>query len=120
MTIVNVHLSNQTILKWPDKNSESETATITFYQGVLALLLRLGFLCIQIGCIPTENIYIILMQNLLDIFIALSSFGLLGFIFAYGKESLGGIIGYGSWISSKNASLTEGVRGKTNCKQAKS
>lgn len=112
MTTVNIESSNESILVWPDKYSESETATVTFYQGIFALLLRVGFLFVQIGCVSTESVNVILMQNVLDIFVTLSSFGLLGFVFAYGKKSCLGVIGYGSWISSKNAPLNEGVRGK--------
>lgn len=112
MTIVEIRYSNETILIWPDGSLESEAATVTFYQGIFALLLRVGFIFVQVGCIPTVNVYHLLMQNVLDIFVTLASFGLLGFMFAYGKESLWGAIGYGSWISSQNAPLNEGVRGK--------
>lgn len=119
MTTIKIQSSNQSILVWPDRYSESETATVTFYQGIFALLLRVGFLFVQIGCVPTENINVILMQNVLDMFVTLSSFGILGFVFAYGKKSFFGVIGYGSWISSKNATLNEGVRGEPHSKQIK-
>lgn len=112
MTTVKMQSSNGSFFVWPEKNSESETATLTFYQGIFALLLRVGFIFIQIGCIPTERVYLMLMQNILDIFVTLPSFGLLGFMIAYGKKSFKGIIGYGSWISSEDAPLNEGVRGK--------
>lgn len=116
MTIITIQSSNGSVLVWPKRYSETETATVTFYQGIFALLLRVGFIFIQIGCIPTDNVYLLLMQNVLDIFVTLASFGLLGFMFAFGKESFWGVFGYGSWIASENALLNEGVRGKSNNK----
>lgn len=112
MTIIKIESSNESILIWPDEDSQSQAATVTFYQGIFALLLRVGFIFIQIGCIPSENIYLIIMQNVLDIFVCLLSFGLLGFMLAYGKNSFWGVFGYGSWISSETTLLNEGVRGK--------
>lgn len=112
MTVKLFSSKEESVLVWPDWEIESETATVTFYQGIFAFLLRLGFIFIQIGCIPTEDIYLVLVQNVLDIFVTLSSFGLLGFMFAYGKETCWGIVGYGSWIASEGAPLNEGVHGK--------
>lgn len=108
MTTINTQTSNQI---WPEKYSESETATVSFYQGIFSLLMRIGFIFIQIGCVSTESLYLILMQNVLDMFVSIASFGLLGFMFAFSKESAWEVIGYGSWISSENAPLNEGVRG---------
>lgn len=77
-----------------------------------ALLLRAGFVLIQIGCVPTDNVCIILLQNIVDLIVACLSFGLLGFQFAYGKNSAHRALGYGSWISSEYAELDNGVHGK--------
>lgn len=111
MTVIKILSLNQSNLKWPGQNSESEAATVTFYQGVFALLLRVGFIFIQIGCIPCEDVNVLLMQNVVDIFVTLISFGGLGFMIAHGKHTFWNVAGYGSWISSEDALLNEAVRG---------
>lgn len=104
--------TNESFLIWRNATEESETATASFYQGILALLLRAGLVFIQTGSIPTDSVPVMLMQNVLDIFVTSASFGLPGFMVAYGKTSFWGVLGYGSWISSEGAVLNEAVRGK--------
>ncbi|XP_025830136.1 ammonium transporter 2-like [Agrilus planipennis] len=73
--------------------------TQNVFQVFSALILRGGFILIQLGSIPTEDISTILMQNVVDVAVSLLSFISIGFIFAFGDKSKTGVVGYGSWIS---------------------
>lgn len=77
----------------------------------LALLLRAGYLLIQLGSVPTENVYVILLQNIVDIAVCLAMFGFLGYIFAYGTDAFIGFIGWYVWIGSPKADLDAALVG---------
>lgn len=67
---------------------------------LLVLLLRIGFILIQMGSIPTQNVCNILFQNIIDIGVSITSYGFLGFMLNFGAKSLEGVVGHGSWIDS--------------------
>lgn len=79
---------------------------------LVVLLLRVGSILVQIGCIPTENVYVILQNNVIDIAVALISFGLVGFILASGGDAASGAIGTKGWIASDSANLDSAIVGK--------
>lgn len=60
----------------------------------------------QIGSIPTENVHRILFQNILDISVALVSYGFIGFTLNFGSKSLEGLLGYGAWINSDTKEIS--------------
>lgn len=76
------------------------------------LLLRAGYLLIQIGSIPTENVYVILLHNVVDIAVSVASFGLVGFMLAYGNDTFNGLVGYNTWIVSNSVDHDEIALGK--------
>lgn len=67
---------------------------------LIVLLLRVGLILIQIGTIPTHNVYRILFQNVVDMGVCLLSYGVVGFTLNFGSESLEGVVGHGTWIDS--------------------
>lgn len=76
------------------------------------LLLRGGYVLIQFGSIPTENVYFILLHNVVDISVSVAAFGLVGFSIAFGQDKLNGTIGYGEWIGSEEADYDSFIMGK--------
>lgn len=66
---------------------------------------------VQLGSIPIENVYIILLQNIVDIAVCIASFGLVGYILAFGYDFLNGAIGHGMWITSEDADLDNAILG---------
>lgn len=76
------------------------------------LLLRAGYILIQIGSIPVENVYIILLNNLVDIAVTVCSFALLGYMLAFGKDTVKGYVGYNSWIGSSDFDYDNAIFGK--------
>lgn len=67
---------------------------------------------VQIGCVPTENVYAILLNNVIDIAVAIVCFGLVGYILASGYDTMGGIVGTKVWIASDSANLDRAVTGE--------
>ncbi|KAF5294080.1 hypothetical protein FQA39_LY13554 [Lamprigera yunnana] len=67
------------------------------------LLLRAGFVLIQLGSIPSANVYVILYQNVVNIATTIASFGSIGYTIAFG-EDLKGVIGYNKWFIYANSS----------------
>lgn len=67
---------------------------------------------IQLGCIPTENVYLILLHNVVDLTVSITAYGLLGYIIAYGNDMFNGILGFGLWINSEDANYENFLFGK--------
>lgn len=59
-----------------------------------AILSRIGFILVQIGCVPVEDIYILVLENLLDFLTVLLTYGFLGHYIAYGQEEFLNILHY--------------------------
>ncbi|XP_022908207.2 ammonium transporter 3-like [Onthophagus taurus] len=70
---------------------------LAFVKLILVLLARAGFILIEAGCVPTEQFYDLLLPNIIDFSISSASYGLLGCILSFGKSSIYGIIGYGTY-----------------------
>lgn len=55
---------------------------------------RLGFILIELGSIPIENVYKIIFYNILEISNSIVSYALIGYMLSFGKYSFKGVIGY--------------------------
>lgn len=82
------------------------------YKSIIVLFLRAGYILVQLGSVPTENVYVILLQNIVDISVSVVSFGLVGFIFSFGYDGWNGLIGHGMWISSQSVDMDKAILGK--------
>lgn len=60
----------------------------------LACLARIGFTLVQIGCVPTGSVYLIILQNVLDVIASLLCFFIIGYAIAFGENSFHGIFSY--------------------------
>lgn len=74
--------------------------------------MRAGFVLVQLGSIPSENVFAILSHNVLDVSICILSFTFVGFMFAYGDRSLGGVLAYGQWIGSNDVNFEHATHGE--------
>ncbi|KAK0182612.1 hypothetical protein PV327_000732 [Microctonus hyperodae] len=72
----------------------------------LVILLRIGFLLIQIGSVPITNVNLILLQNILDFCWVNIVFILLGTVIAYTGDT-SGIIGRGYWVGHESTDKEE-------------
>ncbi|CAH1117835.1 unnamed protein product [Phaedon cochleariae] len=86
--------------------------TTTFLRIIFVLISRLGFIIIQMGSIPIENIYRIIFYNIFEIGNAIASYALVGFILSFGNMTLRGWIGYSSSLSYN---LDEAILGISAC-----
>ncbi|KAG5890968.1 hypothetical protein JTB14_028646 [Gonioctena quinquepunctata] len=86
--------------------------TSTFLRIIFVLISRIGFILIQLGSIPVENVYRIIFYNFFEIANVVISYCLIGFIFSFGRMSLKGWIGYSSTLSF---SLDEAIVGISAC-----
>ncbi|XP_023022420.1 ammonium transporter 2 [Leptinotarsa decemlineata] len=86
--------------------------TTTFLRIIFVLISRIGFILIQLGSIPVENVYRIIFYNFFEIANVILSYILIGFVFSFGRLSLKGWIGYSSSFSN---SLDEAGVGISAC-----
>lgn len=77
---------------------------------VLVILLRIGFVFVQIGSVPVNNVNLILLQNLVDLCSVTIMYLLVGFIIAYNGD-LAGLIGKGYWIGDPTIDKVEAMVG---------
>ncbi|XP_069674263.1 ammonium transporter 3-like [Periplaneta americana] len=82
----------------------------TFFRGGLTLLLRAGFVLIQIGCIPITDVQMILLHNIIDIASGSTAYFIVGYILSFGHNA-DGINGRESWIISNDVDLNNGILG---------
>ncbi|KAB0798580.1 hypothetical protein PPYR_09573 [Photinus pyralis] len=80
----------------------------------IALLLRAGLVAVQLGTIPSQNIYKIILYNILDIAISVAFFGTVGVVFAFGDDKLG-VIGFKPWFSLDSINIYSIVTGFSSC-----
>lgn len=104
-----VHSSEQYLVR---QRKPNKTVSVLILYLPPVLLLRAGYILVQIGSIPTENVYVILLHNLVDIAVSVASFGLIGFTLAYGHDTFSGLVGYKLWIVSDSIDLDEALFGK--------
>ncbi|KAJ8982071.1 hypothetical protein NQ317_001480 [Molorchus minor] len=74
-----------------------EKVTEKYLKNEAAMILRIGFVLMQIGSIPVENIYKIIYHNVVDIAVAMVSFSTLGILFSFGSKSTGAIAYWDDW-----------------------
>ncbi|KYN16863.1 PREDICTED: putative ammonium transporter sll1017 isoform X2 [Trachymyrmex cornetzi] len=77
---------------------------------VLTILLRIGFVVIQIGNGPINNVNLILLQNAVDLCCVTVMYFLTGFLIAYNGD-IAGLIGAGHWISDSTIDKNEAIVG---------
>lgn len=66
---------------------------------IVVLVSRLGILLVELGTVPTENIYKIIFYNTLEMANTIMAFALTGYLLSFGKWSYKGIFGYSNDLS---------------------
>ncbi|KAF5303043.1 hypothetical protein FQR65_LT08372 [Abscondita terminalis] len=79
-----------------------------FLNTCLVLLVRSGFVLVQLSSIPSLNVFVIIYQNVLDVALSIATFGSLGCVIAFGDDLIG-IVGYKKWLPFNNATDTHNV-----------
>ncbi|KAL6444154.1 hypothetical protein ACFW04_001827 [Cataglyphis niger] len=77
---------------------------------ILTILLRVGFVLVQVGSVPINNINLILLQNVVDLSCVTVMYFLTGFLIAYNGD-MAGLIGEGSWIGDPTVDRNEAIIG---------
>lgn len=77
---------------------------------VLTVLLRIGFVLVQIGSVPVNNVNLILLQNVVDLCCVTVMYFLTGFLIAYNGD-VAGLIGAGHWIGDPTIDRNEAIVG---------
>lgn len=77
---------------------------------VLVILARIGFVLVQIGSVPVNNVNLILLQNVVDLCCVTVMYFLTGFLLAYNGD-LAGLIGEGRWIGDPTIDKDEAIAG---------
>lgn len=76
---------------------------------------RAGYVLVHLGCIPTEDTNVILMDNLLNIIVSVAANIFIGLTLFIGPHSFKGIFGYGWTICSKDSDHLQIVTSKCFC-----
>ncbi|XP_072401199.1 putative ammonium transporter 1 [Diabrotica undecimpunctata] len=86
---------------WPDSDHihVNYGYISSFLRIILVLLCRLGFVLVQLGTIPVENVYRITFYNIFEIGNTILSYLLLGYMISFGKSSFNGWVGYSNDFS---------------------
>lgn len=82
----------------------------TYFRGSFALLLRAGFIFIQIASIPTSNVYVLLFYNFVDLVCTTTAYGIIGYTLSYVGPNPPAI--NNSWILSSETDMDQFVFGK--------
>lgn len=77
---------------------------------VLTILLRIGFVLVQVGSVPINNVNLILLQNVVDLCCVTVMYFLTGFLIAYNGD-MAGLIGEGYWIGDSTIDKNEAIVG---------
>lgn len=77
---------------------------------VLTILLRIGFVLVQVGSVPVNNVNLILLQNTVDLCCVTVMYFLTGFLIAYNGD-VAGLIGAGHWIGDPAIDKNEAIVG---------
>ncbi|XP_018575582.1 ammonium transporter 2-like [Anoplophora glabripennis] len=92
------------------RSRDSEGHTLMPYlvlKCVLAFASRVGFIFIHVGSIPVENVYSIVVYNLLEISVGILSYGLIGNLIAFRTSTAEGWISLGKWKWDDVSSMTQ-------------
>lgn len=77
---------------------------------VLTILLRVGYVLVQVGSVPVNNVNLILLQNVIDFCCVTVMYFLTGFLVAYNGD-VAGLIGTGHWIGDPSIDKNEAIIG---------
>lgn len=96
-------------------NNNTTTLTVHLHWNslirlILTILLRVGFVLVQVGSIPVNNINLILLQNVIDLCCVTVMYFLTGFLIAYNGD-VAGLIGEGYWIGDPTIDRNEAIIG---------
>lgn len=78
------------------------------------LLLRIGFILVQVGSIPVENAFIIIFRNIIEMATAIFSYGFIGYYLSFGQKSFYGVVNYEGFMGDKNADLSSAALGNAS------
>ncbi|XP_014474499.1 PREDICTED: putative ammonium transporter sll1017 [Dinoponera quadriceps] len=77
---------------------------------VLVILTRIGFVLVQVGSVPINNVNLILLQNVVDLCCVTVMYFLTGFLIAY-SGNLVGVIDQARWIGDPTIDKDEAITG---------
>ncbi|XP_030751169.1 ammonium transporter 3-like isoform X1 [Sitophilus oryzae] len=113
---LNNHSANLLGLNSTGSSNETwEGNSITSIRIICVILLRVGFILVQVGSIPVENVYIIIFRNVIEIAVAIFSYGFLGYYLSFGRKTIHGIVNYDGFIGFENANLNLASIGFSAC-----
>lgn len=72
---------------------------------------RAGCILVELGSIPVENVYVIILHNLLEISAGILSYGLIGNRLAFGSESASGWVSFDEWKQDDVLSMFQNLNG---------
>ncbi|XP_066155996.1 ammonium transporter 2-like [Euwallacea fornicatus] len=90
-------------------------STTSVVRIVCAVLLRIGFVLIQMGNIPAENAYTTIFRNIFEMATSVAAYGFLGYYFSFGKKTIYGFLNYGGHVGGQNAELSFAALGFSAC-----
>lgn len=70
-------------------------------------LLRAGYVLVHVGCISTEDVNCIFLDNILNIAVAVTANAFIGLCLFIGPHSWNGLFGYGWTICSKDVDVLQ-------------
>ncbi|KAG7200439.1 hypothetical protein KM043_017888 [Ampulex compressa] len=106
--LVQEYLRNS--LNESDKTSFHTPPLTSLTRVILVILLRVGFLLVQVGSVPVNNVNTILLQNAIDVCWSSVMYFLTGLMVAYNGD-LCGLIGEGYWIGHPKVDKEEALIG---------
>ncbi|XP_066586596.1 putative ammonium transporter sll1017 [Prorops nasuta] len=83
---------------------------ISLTRVILTVMLKVGFVLLEIGSIPMNNVNTILLQNLIDFCLVSVVYLMVGFVVSYNGD-LAGVIGEGHWIGQATIDKDEALIG---------
>ncbi|XP_015522692.1 putative ammonium transporter 1 [Neodiprion lecontei] len=87
-----------------------EAGSSAVFRSILTILLRVGFLLVQIGSVPVGNVNLILIHNIVDFCAVTLVYILVGFVVAFNGD-VSGAVGEGVWIGDGRANINDAVLG---------
>ncbi|XP_012272380.1 ammonium transporter 1 member 3-like [Orussus abietinus] len=103
-------ITNETLRDSPLKEYFQNRTWAILFRGITTILLRIGFLLIQVGSVPVTNVNLILLQNIVDLCATSFFYILVGYVISFNGD-IGGLIGRGYWIGDVDVDKEEAVIG---------
>ncbi|XP_046753123.1 ammonium transporter 1 member 2-like [Diprion similis] len=87
-----------------------EAGSSAVFRSILTILLRVGFLLVQIGSVPVSNVNLILLHHIVDFCAVTLVYILVGFVIAFNGD-VSGAVGEGVWIGDVRANMNDAILG---------